>query len=104
MDDYDDGYDELLHFEESLKLTIQNFNKWELGSQVFTLMYSGTFLGTAVFQEYYVRFYSLENFYACLYYHLKEDRVSHCYAFDDPAELDPLWDELDMDAFVLKKE
>lgn len=102
MDDYDDGYDELLHFSESSRLTWQNFNQWELESQVFTLMDAGTFMGTTVQKEHYVRYYSVENFYACLFYHIEEDRVSRCFAFDDPTELDPLWDQLDIDAFVLK--
>lgn len=84
-------------------LSVDNFNHWELVNQVYHIMDIGKYLGTTVQKEHYVLYYQLNDFYACLFHNLEENKVSHCYAFDDPDELNPLWDQLDISPFILKQ-
>lgn len=84
-------------------LSVNNFNHCELVSQVYHIMDIGKYLGTTVQKEHYVLYYQLNDFYACLFHNLEENRVSHCHAFDDPDELNPLWDQLDISPFILKQ-
>lgn len=100
MDDYPEAYN-LSDFYEGNKLSFSSFNQCELESQVFHIMNIGTYIGTTVQREHYALYYQLNDFYACLFHNLEEDRVSHCYAFNDPDELNPLWDQLDIDPFCL---
>lgn len=101
MDDRLDGYDSF-YFSKSIEERISEFNQKELNSQVFMLFEAGNCIGATVQKDNYVRYYRFHDFYVCLHYHIEEDRVSHCYAFDDYLELIPLRDELNMDAFVWK--
>lgn len=102
MDEFQEYHDPSLSNEGSGIISVHNFNQWELEIQVLYIISLGKYIGTNVQKVHYVLYYQLNDFYACLFHHLEEDKVSHCYAFDDPDELNPLWDQLDIDPFLLK--
>ena len=99
----DDFEEDDLFFCEENSNTVAGFNKMTLAGRFFDIWWHGKYIGTVVQKEYYLLYYSLPDFFVRIYHHLEEDKVTDCIAFDDPSELDPLLDELNVDPFAFRR-